>query len=100
VVGVDVDRDQLARLDHLAFVRGEPEAEDYWSFVIHCRSGAPDHGRAAHPSRFYDVVIGPVSAFWQQRLAIAGSDQISFHTDAAERVLNSSERVVSWTWSL
>jgi hypothetical protein len=100
LVRLDIDRDQLARLDHLAFVRGEPEAEEFWSFVVHCRSGAPDHARSTHPSGFYDVVVGPVSAFWQQRLPIAGSDQISFHTEAAERVLNLSERVVSWTWSL
>lgn len=97
VVRLDMDRDELARLDTLAFARGDFEAEDFWSFVVHCRKGAPDHARGGHG--FYDVVIGPVASFWQQRALIYGADQISFHTAAAERVLNSSPRMVTWTWN-
>jgi hypothetical protein len=97
VVAVDVDRDELAWLDTLAFVRGDFDSEDFWSFVVHCRSGAKDHGRAGDPRGLYDLVIGPVASFWQQRVTIDGADQVSFHTSAAERVLNSSDRFVAWT---
>lgn len=97
VVAVDVDRDGLAWLDTLAFVRGDFYAEDYWSFVVHCRSGAGDHRRVGQPEELFDLVVGPVTSFWRQRVAMDGADQVSFHTAAAETVLNSSPRVVSWT---
>ena len=38
---------------------------------------------------WYDMVCGPVAAFWQQRSAMLDADQYSFHTVAAEKVLNS-----------
>jgi hypothetical protein len=96
VVAIDVGRDALASLDTLAFVRGDFDAEEFWSLVVHCRRGASHHARAGVHRRAYDVVIGPVASFWQQRLLIQGVDQMSFHTPAAERVLNSSTRSVSW----
>jgi hypothetical protein len=98
VVAIDLDREALASLAILAFVRGDFDADDFWSFVAHCRTGAVDHGRVG-PRGPYDVVVGPVSAMWVQRLAIQGVDQVSFHTRAAQRVLNSSRRFVSWTSS-
>lgn len=98
VVQLDVEREDLAWLDTLAWVRGDFEADDFWSFVVHCRLGAPDHGRVGDSGGLYDVVIGPVASFWQQRALIAGADQISFHTAAAEQVLNSSAR--DWKWLL
>ena len=100
VIRIEVDRDELAGLHALAFVRGDFDAEDYWSFVVHCRSGARDHRRAGHPGGLYDLVIGPVASFWRQRTTIAGSDQISFHTVAAETVLNSSPRLLTWISNL
>jgi len=88
VVELVLDRDRLAELDCLAFVRGDENAHDFWSFVRHCREG-----RTAHGSRgYYDVVVGPVAAFWEQRYVIQGCDQVSFHTPRAERFLNSSAR--------
>lgn len=96
VIMIEADRDELANLHTLAFVRGDFDAEDYWSFVVHCRSGARDHRCAGHSGGLYDLVIGPVASFWQQRTTIAGSDQISFHTLAAETVLNSSPRLLTW----
>lgn len=99
VVRFDVDRELLAPLETLAFVRGDFDASDYWSFVVHCRGGAADHGRISRAGGLYDVVVGPVVAFWTQRLAIWGSDQISFHTAAAEAALNSSSRAITWTAS-
>lgn len=94
VVEVVVSREDLAGLDTLAFVRGDFQADNFWSFVHYCRRGARDHGRVAPSggSRFYDVVHGPVAAFWNQRLAITDADQISFHTPRAEAVLNRSAR--------
>ncbi|HQU46008.1 MAG TPA: hypothetical protein PK867_24560, partial [Pirellulales bacterium] len=38
---------------------------------------------------WYDVVSGPVAAFWDQRVAMLGADQIGFHTMDAVTVLNS-----------
>jgi Protein of unknown function (DUF3990) len=99
VVAVDVGRDKLAALDTLAFVRGDFHAEDFWSFVVHCRSGAGDHRRAHHPDGLYDLVVGPVASFWQQRVTMDGADQVSFHTPTAEIILNSSPRFLSWTSS-
>src|SRR5262245_15421225 len=88
VIELTVSRNALAQLAVLAFVRGDFAAEDYWSFVHYCRMGATDHGRPG----FYDLVYGPVAAFWNQRMTIAGADQISFHTLAADAVLNRSAR--------
>ena len=51
-----------------------------------------DHGRPASQGPYYDLVYGPVAAFWNQRMSIADADQLSFHTAAAEAVLNKSVR--------
>ncbi len=91
VIQITVPRDELARLHALAFVRGDFSADDYWSFVHHCRLGALDHGRPG-TKVCYDVVYGPVAAFWRQRLLVADADQVSFHTLTAEVVLNKSAR--------
>jgi hypothetical protein len=86
VLAFRLDRDQAARLESLSFVRGERDSEDFWSLVFHCRQGHAGHGRSG-PNSFYDLVSGPVAAFWQQRAAIVGADQISIHTAAAARLL-------------
>ncbi|HET7461108.1 MAG TPA: DUF3990 domain-containing protein [Longimicrobium sp.] len=91
VIYADVSRDAIAALDSLVFVRGDFDADDYWSLVTHCRRGGTDHARSG-PQRSFDVVAGPVAATWTQRGMLAGADQISFHTSAAEALLNS----VSW----
>ena len=81
--------DGLDGLNSLQFVRGDYDAEEYWSFVQHCRQSVPaepllgitevviDHGRA--PNGWYQLVCGPVSASWEQKAAMAGADQYSFH---------------------
>ena len=85
VVEFMIDRDAMAGLGHMAFVREDlAPNSDYWQFVSHCRSGN-SHGRATKP--YYDVVYGPVSLF-PQFLVIADADQISFHTDEALRILS------------
>jgi len=84
-----VNRDALSGLETLFFVRGSFDADDYWSLVFHCRSGNPGH-RSAGPLPFYDVVVGPFAAFWQQRLAIQDVDQVSFHTQIGIDLLSES----------
>ena len=91
VIEITINRHSLASLDTIAFVRGDFDADDYWSLIHHCRKGALDHGRVP-PLACYDVVYGPVAAFWNQRMSIADADQISLHTTAAEAVLNVSVR--------
>lgn len=91
VIQIDVKRGDLAQLQTLSFVLGDDYADDYWSFVHHCRLGALDHGRTGAQAN-YDLVYGPVSSAWNQRMSITGADQVSFHTSAAELVLNRSPR--------
>jgi hypothetical protein len=91
VVEFRVSRDSLAGLDTEWFVLGNFDAEDFWSFVFHCRSGRSAHGRATN-NGWYDVVVGPVAASWRQRVALQGYDQVSFHTDVVVDVLNTAQR--------
>src|SRR5436305_603052 len=51
VLQFDLDRDWLAGLETLVFVRA---IQDYWDFVTHCRSGLAVHARASSNSA-YDV---------------------------------------------
>jgi hypothetical protein len=91
VIEFVIAREELAQLQSLAFARGDFHADDFWSLIHHCRNGASDHRRVA-PASYYDIIYGPVAAFWNQRMMIADADQISFHTPAAEAVLNKSVR--------
>lgn len=90
VIQFDVDRDSLAKLDCIWFVRGSYDAHDFWSVVFHCRSGRAAHRRVANQG-WYDVVIGPVAASWRQRLTIYDADQVSFHSGSAVRLLDNSQ---------
>lgn len=74
----------------LSFVLGDYANEDYWSLVQHCRQSTPTaiHDHRRPPKHWYDVVSGPVSAFWSQRVAMADTDQMSFHTKAGIRILD------------
>lgn len=93
VVKWKISRFDLVNLELLCFVRSDFDAIDYWSFVSHCRcKGEPPYH--AHPKGrdCYDVVYGPVSGFWEQREAILGSDQLSFHTERAIALLNKEVR--------
>ncbi len=49
-----------------------------------------NHKRGPNGRGWYDVVSGPVAAFWDQRVAMQDSDQFSFHTRAAVAVLRDS----------
>jgi hypothetical protein len=79
VLRFDLDRDWLASLDTLAFVR--PTA-DFWSLVTDCRQGFPPHQRQPPAPLPYEVVYGPVT-LWPQILVISDCVQVSFHTQNA-----------------
>jgi hypothetical protein len=86
--------DGLDKLLSLHFVMGDYNAEDYWSLVQHCRQSVPEdkpngilevvnhHKRAQ--TDWYEMVSGPVSAFWRQRVAMDDADQFSFHGDGVD----------------
>ena len=93
VISFTVPRNDLAQLECLFFIRGDKNAVDYWAFVHYCRTTPGGH-RRLH-SLWYDVVAGPVSGNWRKQTLIPDADQISFHTDAAEAVLNNSQKALA-----
>ncbi|QDU75351.1 hypothetical protein Pan97_23810 [Bremerella volcania] len=100
ILTFQVERHELAKLAVLSFQLGDYNQDDYWSLVQHCRqSSAPSDPKphtinshfgpqAENGGDWYDVVCGPVAAFWEQRSAMQDSDQFSFHTTAAVKLLN------------
>jgi hypothetical protein len=72
-------REVLVELHCLWFVRATPDADAFWRFVQHCRTGGFAHG-AGSAGGWYDVVAGPVALNWRRRRALTDSDQVSFHT--------------------
>jgi hypothetical protein len=88
-----VDRSKLAELSWIAFVLGAFSNKDFWGLVQHCRGSTPtminDHKGPVSEGglQWYDVAYGPVAAFWEQRIAMVDSDQMSFHTQRAGRLL-------------
>lgn len=115
VLQFTVDRYELAKLDVLSFQLGDYGHKDFWSLVQHCRqSNAPtdplphtlyDHSgpHAENGGNWYDIVCGPVSAFWKQRSAMHDADQVSFHTTAAAQLLNrliSSNDATKYEWHI
>jgi hypothetical protein len=89
IVAFEVDRDQLAALEFLCFVRADPDASDFWNLVFRCLRQADDHHRAANQG-WYDIVIGPLVKSYHYRATVDNSEQISFHTDRAVNLLNRS----------
>jgi hypothetical protein len=79
VIRFELDRDWLASLDALSFVR---PIRDFWNLVTDCRMGFPPHQRHPPSPVPYDVVFGPVT-LWPQTLVIADCDQVSLHTRRA-----------------
>ena len=95
LLGFGVPLDALASLDSLMFVRGDARHEVFWSLVQYCRQSTPGlprthcHPGRAAPDDWYDVVCGPLAATWppRGRVAVADSDQFSFHTPAGVGIL-------------
>ena len=77
VIKFSCDRDTIARLESLFFVR---PTSDYWELVRHCRR-LGNHVRSA-TATWYDLVAGPV-ANADLKTVIGGYDQVSFHTPNA-----------------
>jgi hypothetical protein len=79
----------LDKLLSLQFVRGDYDSDDFWSLVQYCRKSVPANPRTGQPavvhdhkrppSGWYEMVSGPVAAFWKQRVAMSDADQFSFH---------------------
>jgi hypothetical protein len=90
VIEFTVERNDLALLDMLFFVRGTASAVDFWSFVQFCRSSATDHGRAHTP--WYDLVTGPVVGSLRKQTVIPDGDQVSFHTPKATAIVDGSQK--------
>jgi hypothetical protein len=86
--------ERLARLESLFFVLGDYDQDRFWSLVHHCRQSTLSsvnthcHPGRKRPDDWYDVVSGPIAAFWPQRVAMVGSDQMSFHTVAGAQMLS------------
>ncbi len=95
VIRFELPRERLARLGCLWFVRADSDAEDYWSFVRHCRAGGAHRPAVRFP--WYDLIAGPVSIDWEQRRTLPSSDQVSFHTPVAVAVLQAG-MIGSATW--
>lgn len=91
VLEFTVERNDLAVLEILFFVRGTAVAVDFWSFVQYCRSSATDHGRT--PTTWYDLVVGPVMGSLRKQTVIPDGDQVSFHTPKATVILDRSQKV-------
>jgi hypothetical protein len=90
-----VARAELGRLVSLHFVLDDYDNEDFWSLVQHCRQSVPAtqgnpaiiHDHKGPQNGWFDVVSGPVTAFWEQRVAMASADQVGFHTPEAIKIL-------------
>jgi hypothetical protein len=89
VLGFEADRDWLASLEALCFVR---PIRDFWDLVHDCRNRYPPHQRV-YPYGPYDIVYGPVT-IWPSRLLIADCDQISFHTPRSLQGLGANPTIV------
>ena len=84
VLKFEVDRNHLASVLSMGFVT-DSSSSDYRDFVEHCRNQIGTH--LLFGNRNYDVVFGPVT-LWPQRLVIKDADQMSFHTEAALKLLS------------
>jgi hypothetical protein len=74
----------LVQLETLWFVRS---TEDFWTFVAYCRRGPGSHS----PRGWIDTVVGPVVLSQPGTILLPDSDQVSFHTQGAIDLINTSE---------
>jgi hypothetical protein len=91
IVEFSLERNALASLESMWFVRGDVAAIDYWNLVRHFRAGSTmgKHHQRTGPKVWYDVAIGPLAASWRSVPRVhSDMDQISFHSTDAELLLN------------
>jgi hypothetical protein len=79
-----VNRDAISKLSSMAFVY---PTDDFWDLIAWCRSRRASH----HAGGYYDVVYGPVSASYEDRLIIEEYDQVSFHNATNVSVLGAPQ---------
>jgi hypothetical protein len=89
IVEFTVDRNLIASLESLSFVRMAKDANDFWNLVEACRKRGQSH---KENQAWYDLVIGPVASAFQKRIAWSDYDQVSFHTERAVEILNQSKK--------
>jgi len=90
VIRFTVERDELAHLECLFFIRGSAAAIDYWYFVQYCKTIVGDHHRTY--TGWYDLVAGPVVGSLKKQTVVPDGDQVSFHTPNAIGVLDASTK--------
>ncbi|HEY1064698.1 MAG TPA: DUF3990 domain-containing protein [Pirellulales bacterium] len=103
ILRFEIDRFELAELASLSFCLGSAADKDFWSLVQHCRGSTSqtihDHaGPVSENGQWYDVVSGPVAAFWKQCVAMRDADQISFHTTKGAGLLNKAIQNNKYKW--
>jgi hypothetical protein len=79
VLRFELDREWLASLEHVVFLRA---TSDFWDLVADCRHGFAPHQRLPPNNSPFDAVYGPVT-LWPQKLVVQDCDQISFHSSKA-----------------
>jgi hypothetical protein len=79
--------DAFQALPKLAFADAGHSAGEFWEFVRLNRTLGGPH--RSPPEGWFDVVLGPASSRYDQRLAVEDLDQLSFHTDAGLEWLSS-----------
>jgi hypothetical protein len=85
VLRLTINRNDLASLDDLVFTS---DGADFFPFVKYCRENGRPHALAVFRQIPYDVIYGPV-ALTNQTLTIKDSDQVSFHSHRATRLIGS-----------
>jgi Protein of unknown function (DUF3990) len=91
VIEFTLERNVLAGLEAVWFVRGDIAAADYWSLIRHFRVGATigKHHQRIGGKPWYEVAVGPVAASWFSiPRAHRDMDQISFHSSKSVGILN------------
>lgn len=78
----EVNRENLAKLDYLAF---GAETIEFKQFVRHCRTNGAKHNRSTSGGVF-DVVYGPLTRYPSDGI-FSEADQISFHSEQSLDVL-------------
>lgn len=97
ILGLKISYNLLSTLKTLCFVtEGSSNQSDYWDLIRNCRTGKKHYQVSSSIDEYYDVIFGSVS-LWPQTLVIKDCDQISFHTDASIKALNTVNILYSCT---
>ncbi|MBY0552110.1 MAG: DUF3990 domain-containing protein [Candidatus Obscuribacterales bacterium] len=95
VIIFEINREALANLPSLVFIRGDRTNRDYWELIKTFRLGRA--AEAEEAVKCYDVIIGMVALEWDDDVCIANPtyDQFCFKkADSATSVLKYSRHEV------